>query len=404
MLPKPPLTTEKMLRTLRNMNALLRIRLNLNEELPWHLKQWKVGDGRATFSFPGEFEFDITIADEDASKQFYFVDMRFLFKPAPSLGDSRIRDFIQIKCDEVLAQSGVSGCFDFLRNFVLTHQITTLHSQSVDLLRTTWTAALKIEMVHRWLIVSYWTNERYPKSWIEIGISSEVGKKRLLPGHAALPQIRSRWRKFGQAAEGEELDLSLVDLNVESILRRAIARHTSEILKQTHDKLREAAGISSLLQMRLEESKDEPLDCKLHLQLGRMSPETTLIIEPVTGKLWLQPASETTKRAQIDLNQIKNPLQDTYTTMENFLCFDSLNRIRRQATINGWELVRNVLFAPDYLTSKLGLKIVQHSIFQPAWWTGEAANWMLIVTASLEGESWWAVEVYVSMTLTLSRF
>jgi mediator of RNA polymerase II transcription subunit 14 len=397
MLPLPPLTTEKMLRTLRNMNALLRIRLNLHEDLPWHLRQWKVGDGRATFSSPGEFEFDVTIADEDTSKQLYFVDLRFLFNPAPRLGDSRIRDALQFKSDEALLNAGVSGCFDFLRNFVLTHKITTLHTQSIDLARSTWTAALKVEMVHRWLIVQYWTNERYPKSWIEVGISSEVGRKKLLPGHTALPSIVSRWRRFGQLVEGEELDLRLENLQMEDILKRTIATHSIAVLKQTQRNLRDAAGTSSLLQMRVEESKDEPSDCKLHLRLGRTAPETTLCIEPITGRLCLQPTSETSGRAQHDLNNLKNPLQDAHRTLELFLCFDTLSRIGKQAMINGWEPIRNVRFTPDYLTSKFGLKIVQHAFFKPAWWANEAKNWMVAVTINLEGESWWAVEMYVSL-------
>ena len=85
------------------MNVLIHERLSLREELPYHLRNYEVKDGRAWFSFPGEFDFAISIADEDTSRQMYFVDLRFLFKPQSELGEGPARNHVDYNANKALA-------------------------------------------------------------------------------------------------------------------------------------------------------------------------------------------------------------------------------------------------------------------------------------------------------------
>ena len=184
-----------MLRTIRNINTALHIRLNIHEDLPRHLRGYRVANGRATFAFPSEFEFDVTIADEDPSVQFYFLDLRFLFSPAPSLADGELRDVLQYRADETLLASGIAGCADFLRNIVLTQKITIMEKQARRLLKRAWSSGVRVDLVQRRLVIQYWVDAPFPKSWIEVGISSGESNKDVLPGRGVPTRsIEARWK------------------------------------------------------------------------------------------------------------------------------------------------------------------------------------------------------------------
>jgi mediator of RNA polymerase II transcription subunit 14 len=402
-IPLEPLTAKKMLQTLKTMNALLSIRLNLHEDLPISLRNWKIANGRATFTFPSEFEFDVTIADEDPLRQLYFVDIRFLFKPAPEIPEGPIRNALQFRADEALLNSKIPGCAEFLRNFVLTHQITTLGRQAYTLARSTWTSAIRIEPIHRSLIVQYWAESPFPKSWLEIGINSETGKKRLLPGHVEVPFIKAKWKRYGVEVKDSELDLRLSDLNLEGILKRAIAAHILEILRAAKEKLQQSVESirqvwkteSQTLRIELQESVDEPIDCSLKLRLGQFSPEITFTVEPVSGRLCLQPLTAISKRTEWGLGHLKNPLLEVHEKLDTYLCFDMLWRIERQANHSGWQQIRNLTFPDHTLKDWFRGEVRGYGYFRPAGWEDAKSTWLVAVTVNLEGEKWWVIEVYV---------
>ena len=143
-------------------------------------------------------------------------------------------------------------------------------------------------------------------------------------------------------------------------LQRAIARHTTVLLKAAQDGLRSVAQNSSSLLTNLTTSDSDPSKCQLTLQLGRTSPVTNLVIEPFTGRLCIRPITRHSPNAEHDLNRIKNPMKEITIQLEVFLCFDMLNRIQDQATINGWEHVQGLKMSPD-LSKRFNQRLVRHN-------------------------------------------
>lgn len=385
-----------MLRTIKSINTALHIRLNIHEDLPLHLRDWRVSNGRATFTFPSEFEFDVTMADEDPSIQFYFVDLRFLFSPAPSLADGPLRDLIQYKADETLLASGIIGCADFLRNIVLTQKITILEKQARRLLKGAWSSGIRVDFVQRRLVIQYWVDAPFPKSWIEIGISSGESRTDVLPGEVSLPSIEARWKRYGSDVDGHALKLDLGTLSAERILRRALSSHIVDLLDTTMTKLRLAAGSNSILAMDLRRSEDEPEACWLELQLGTFSPEHLFSIEPYTGRLSLRPATLVSRNGEFDLNHggpgSKNPMDYSAEKLEIYLCLELLVRYQERARDFGWESVP-LAIPPHYLPSRLGCRCVRWMYFRPLGWEQEESCWLIALTLSLDGERWFVIEV-----------
>jgi mediator of RNA polymerase II transcription subunit 14 len=390
-----------MLSTLQDMNVQLHIRLTLHEDLPHYLRNWKCANGRATFTFPGEFEFDVTISEEDPSVQLWFVDLRFLFNPSFIIPDGEFRVRLHAGADNALAQSGIPGCAQFLRNFVLTHQITVLRTQAATLMRGAWASVLKVDQIHRSLIVQYWLDSPFSKSWIELGISSGKSNKRLLPGRVELPRITTRWKRYGEDAPPNALDLQLTNLSMSSILRRATAIHGTHLLRTAHSALTSLAGPTSPLTLTLHHSTDEPADCSLSLRLGRHGTLVTFAIEPFSGRLTLQPATPLSQRAEAELNRrdatLRNPIAEVPGILERFVCIDIIGRIEVLAHLAGWEGIRDVRVSPDVLRATFG-PAVRAAWFKPAAWqvasAEDDAGWCIALVVSLTGLRWWAVQLY----------
>ncbi|KAF2663570.1 MED14-domain-containing protein [Microthyrium microscopicum] len=392
-IPKPKCTSKEALRTIQTLNTLLRIRLTVHEDLPLHLRNYTVVDGCATFSFPGEFEFSVTVGSDDPSEQMFFVNLKFLFEPSTNLGEGQAMEYLRNKVDETISLSGLPGCFDMLRNFVQTHQIRILREQTTTLSQEAWKSVLRLQNLHRWLVVHYWTNSSFPKSWLEIGISSEEGKERLLPGTIRMPQIRCKWRIFGKLVEDEELDLQLRDLSMGKILNRAIARQITEMFKTAQQALHEKAPASELLHTELNESNSSPHQCSLRVQLGVNSRQSSIHVEPFTGNICIRPVSDISPMAERDLNSMSDPMKELADKLEVFLCRNMIQQFNQQAPLSGWEISR-LSFAPEYLEKKLSSKkFIRYGFYKPAWWKRRDFNWFIAVTVNLEGENWMAIRV-----------
>jgi hypothetical protein len=155
-IPPEPLSPEEGLKLMNFMNNIITVRLNVHERLPRHLKKWRVANGRVTFTFEQEFEMDLFTYSEDEKAPWLFADLRFLCSPAPEIdaGGHFLRA-LEAQANNILAQAGISGCFDFIHSFVLTHKINTLKTQAYQLSRQGWWGTLKVEPVHRSLVVQY---------------------------------------------------------------------------------------------------------------------------------------------------------------------------------------------------------------------------------------------------------
>jgi mediator of RNA polymerase II transcription subunit 14 len=303
---------------------------------------------------------------------------------------------LQYRADETLLSSGIAGCADFLRNIVLTQKITIMEKQARRLLKGAWSSGVRVDLVQRRLVIQYWVDAPFPKSWIEVGISSGESNKDVLPGEVALPSIETRWKRYGADVGDHALKLDASALSAERLLRRALSAHISGLLETTMAKLRDSAGPSSILTMDLARSDDEPESCCLELRLGRFSSEHQFSVEPYTGRLSLRPATPVSRNGEYDLNlggpASKNPMEYAAEKLEIYLVLELLLRYEQRARDFGWESV--VLSIPlHYLTARLGTKCVRWTYFRPLGWDSQDGSWLVALTVSLEGERWFVIEV-----------
>lgn len=118
-----------------------------------------------------EFEVDLSIGSEDPETQLYLIDFRLTY--APSIGDlpqSRFKNEIELRSNEILRTRGITGLYDFLHDFVMTHKITTLRRQVSELQKGRWTDTLHVNMHKRSLFIYYWAGRPEVRNLIEVGV------------------------------------------------------------------------------------------------------------------------------------------------------------------------------------------------------------------------------------------
>ncbi|KAK5685901.1 mediator complex subunit [Elasticomyces elasticus] len=368
-IPPKRLTAKQLLKTLKNMNVTLSTRLNLHEELPPHMQDYHVADGRATFTVPGEFEVGLSVADEEDTSPFYFIDIRFLFSPSSDVLNDQIRAHLETQTNGALAVKGLQGCYDFLHSFVLTHKINILRSQGAELIRGKWFECIKVEHLRRSLVVQYWAGMPGPKSWFEIGISSGKSEKR--GTRKATPRLSVRWFRKGQEVKDEVLSFDWEKLSLENCLMMVIG-----LAAKTE---------SAALEAELVVADDStPEDCTLRLRLPSMRDSLNVRLEPVTGQFSISPPTKVTLHNERILNA--NPQVDLPLLLAALVCAVVHEKVHKQAELLNWRELRDLAG----IEQKLGQHVLHRTVFSiPGW--GE--RWALAVGFSLSGERWWIVQL-----------
>ncbi|KAI9666647.1 MAG: mediator complex subunit [Bathelium mastoideum] len=390
-LPPKPLSAEQLLKTLRNLNALLAIRLNLHEEQPNHFKYSHIANGRATWVIPGEFEVDLSILEEDPESQFFFIDIRLLFSPAPEIPDI-FRSRLELRVNDALRTRGLNGCYDTLHDLILTHKITTFKEQANELARRRWSENIRIIGIHRNLIIQYWTESPGPKNWIELGIMSgrkEPGK----PGwrDRPIPHIGIRWFRDGN--EVKDIDLmravDLKELSMERILETVVKLHTLDLLRHVQNGLDQKDGGTPPLLGEVVRPKT-PSDLPTYkTQLGATGTTFTLAVEPVTGNLAIQPVSSLSSRIQQEINQLKNRPSEAAHRVRSLLFSDLQNRVEKLAERRGWNIIRLNL-AREAVKATFKQDVGRLIVFRPPGWSQE---WVIATTITFSAEAWWVVNL-----------
>lgn len=367
------------------MNTSLSIRLNVHETLPRYLRNWRIESGRATFVIENEMEFDLVTLVEDASDQWYFLDLRLLFNSAPIIETgSTFWTQLRGQADLVLHEKGLTGLFDFLHSFVLTHKLSVLTSQATGLARSGWAGSLKVEPVHRELVVQYWTDRPGKKSWIEFGITSNKSKNDKTSWRGPpLPSLTARWFRQGKEVLDVKLDIDWNYLSMERILKRVIALHTTQILQSTIEHFDRRLTIQPSL------SGLEPTDCSLTAILGTHSNAVTLSIESVTGSHIIQPAGALSARAEFAMNQGREAHQIA-GILTSMLSQTLRDKIQRTAQQLGWQPIVRQAIRPDAVRAAVGKNITEYAMYSPRGW---AAMWSLAAVIDTAGESWWILEL-----------
>lgn len=377
-IPPKRLTAKQLLRTLRNMNVAVATRLNLQEDLPYHMQDFSVASGRATFTVSGEFEVDLAVADEESGSPFYFIDFRLLFTPSSAIVNDQIRAHLEAKTNAELSSRGLKGCYDFLHNFVLTNKIVVLRRQAQEMLRGKWFDCIKPESLRRNLAVQYWKGMPGPKDWIEIGVNS--GRAPGKPAARVTPSIGVRWFRKGQEVKDEVLEFDWTELDLEKCLMQVIGKHSAGKLRAARHGLRTLAASSTGLEMSISDKDD--VDCALRLRLPAMRKPLVVRVEPVTGQWSLSPPGPATFDAERRLNS--DPNIDASRLFAGLVCALVQERILKIAETLGWTTLRGVSNAKE----RLGADVLQHSIFSLAGWSPE---WLLAASFGLGGEKWWVL-------------
>lgn len=403
-LPKPLLTAQKALRALQDMNIALRIRLNVHEDLPLYLRNHRIHDGRVTFSFPGEFELDVTIVNEEPTSPFYFIDVRFLFEPKTSLSGGVARTMLtQQTLDPILKSKGIPGCCEFLHNFVLTHKITILKKQVLQMQGSDWARTLRVDQIHRSLIIQYWIDPYNPtkKSWIEIGVASgkpKTGKlKPRLDGREWISCLEVRWFRDGKKSTPVPVSFDFDKLDMRAMMNKVVALHINHILGSIRDKLLESEAGGKALTVKLNASETEPEECNLQLRLGRDSPWTSVSIQPVSGRLSFDPTGRAAVFYENEINKMKDPAIDAHKTIAVHLATQMEKRIENEAVRRGWKTAKNLKFdIKDLGKAVFKTKILRAVFFYLPGWS--SCNYIVAVTINLGGCNWWITEVQNRVT------
>lgn len=385
-LPPKPITNKQALKTLKSLNGLLCTRLTLHEDLPHQLQKYRVHDGRVTFHVADEFELDVSILNEDLESQFFLADFRYIFFPAADFPDGQIFDQLASAANDVLRETSLIGCYAFLHEFTLSYKINILFKQALALLQGPWSDNLRVEMIHRTLVVQYWTNRQESKSWIEIGIKS--GRKRK-PGQLETPKDLSlgvRWMLAGKEIEDASIELDTQHLSMDALLRQVVAKHANRMFDTAFDSLM-TIPLYKEKDLRLDQyaSATEPDQCNIELELAK-GRTLKVAFETVTGAIVMTPTSSLCNQAEADLNRARNMVEELPRRLSYLRVKTAEEDLISQAEATEWVVLRSFIPSAAEKLAWFGAQI-QRSMFLrcPNWEAGH----MLAATYSPQGDEWW---------------
>jgi mediator of RNA polymerase II transcription subunit 14 len=354
-----------------------------------------IKSGRVTFRVAGEFEIDLTVADEDPETQFWFIDFRFLFSPSLQEIPQPLRFHIESRVNAVLLMDGLPGCYKLLHEMVLTHKISEFGRQAVELARGRWIDGLKVEALNRVLSIQYWV-DRYtkngPKSWILLGVHS--GKRKDgRPDPKATSRLFIRWFRDGKEIKDVEISFDAINISVESLLKTVIAKHVNHILRSTYDQLKTRPLFAdSEASLSISESRDEPSESGLKVQLTSRE-YLSVNIEPITGRFIFSPSSMmiTAMEHQFN-NKSRDPARDAQGWIESIRYRTVDHEITSHAVSVGWTRINMPGVTEDLVKSIFPKGTSQLAWFRrPSW----KRDWFMVVSFSMSGECWWLIETYV---------
>lgn len=388
-LPLEPLKPDEILKQFRDMNTILSIRINLHEELPRPMRKWSVKNGRATFVVPGEFELDVSTTDDEPQTPYYFIDLRLLFSPAPQIPDGRLRDeVLDPQINTILSESGLAGGYNYLHNYCLTQKIMTLRKQAVRMSQGNWAGTIRVELVHRVLVVQYWTAMPGSKSWIEIGLSSGSRKKRSWRGPEP-SYLSVRWMRNGKEVNDCKIDFDWTNLDMERMLLKILHLHAEHLFRSINDNLQAMAATGSTLSAKLHVLSN-PSSCRLEVCQGNPNNRTDVVIDSLTGRFVLRPPGPAATTYENEINSLRNPAAEAHKKLARLLCVNLKTKNERCLEHSEWELVRNPPVKSDELRQAVGVDVLASSCFRGQGWTG---RWLLVLTINLAGDSWWLIEL-----------
>ncbi|CAI7571485.1 unnamed protein product [Penicillium bialowiezense] len=387
--PPKPLTARATLKKLLKLNRIISVRLALHDTVPFALRNYRVHDGRVTFTIPGEFELDLSVAEESETSQFFFVDIRFLFSPSSPIPKGRIFNELDARINEILREDGLMGCFNFLHGLVLTNKINILFKQAIELARGLWADSLRIELLHRTLVVQYWPQRSGPKSWLEIGVKSGNRPGNSSDSKPGVSHLGIRWMRDGQQATSDSIEFDSNDLSMEHILRSVIALHTSQLISTAFNILKKHLLFSThKLSLKAQLSSSEPGDCRLDVQLTT-SRSLRVSVEPMSGSIVFCGALNISERLEGDRTVYKSSIEEILSRIAKIRCLTAVNEIETGTKALGLQPVKQSAIGVDTR------KLFPPGVMRTAFFTHRLWNrqWVAAATSSMDGDRWWLVQL-----------
>lgn len=398
--PPRSLAVEQQIELLDELDTLLSLRLNIddNDKIPYQFRDFIVHDGRVTFTLKDKFEVDLTITDEDFSKQYWFVDFRFLFTPCPSSWSLSSKSFLEQRVNDALRTDGLVGCYNILHEFVLTYQISEYRRQALGLLKQKWVGTLAVESLHRAAGIQYWVgrHKNRPKSWVVLGV--ERNRTRDLPSEpnetvfqAATSSLRARWFRDGQEVKDITFPLGSPRISTERLLRAVIAKHIEHILVTIQRKfIAKPRFASREAGLSLTISLEDPSQSALTVDLDR-EEKLVVRIDPITGFFALSPHNRITYRFEQRLNASpRDPADEGLMFIEQIRIHHLLDEIQRRGRSVGWESVAPPLKQDDLKQILNTRDQIQYAWFKRDGWD---TNWHVMLSLGLAGDIWYLMEI-----------
>lgn len=352
-----------------------------------------------TFTVPGEFELDLSIAEEDHSSQFYFIDIRFLFSPSSAIPKGRLFNDLDSRINFILLKEGLVGCFNFLHNLILTNKINILFKQALELAHGHWSDTLRVELLHRTLVVQYWASKPGGKSWVEIGIKS--GRRG--DNARGIPCLGLRWLRDNKEVDSADIYFNTERLSMECILRSVVALHSSHVLRSVYTQLSNGALYSkATLSIAVHLSSVEPGDCYLDMQLTR-TRNLRVVLEPISGFVALQPRPMILGWNENDRNLDKFSVEIMVNRISHLRCIAAMEEVKSRARIQGWETVSPSNFKPEDVRQTFPSDVLRFALFWRKHWE---KSWVIAETNSMNGDNWWVIQLRMnnpSQTATQPR-
>lgn len=393
-----PLTPDAQQTWAENLNTLLSARLSLAEceRIPQPFKDYKIENGRVTFTVPGEFEVDLTVSDEDFETQFWFLDFRFLFRPAPPEFSPSARIHLDRRVNDILGTEGLAGCYKYLHELTLTAKITEYSRQAARLSAARWAGAIKTERLGRALAIQYWVNRPHSKttkSWIILGVDNAGKDSDGVQDPKHQSGLNLRWFRDNQEVKDFDISFDLEAISAENLLTTVVARHVEYLLESIYTRLaRKPRFLNKHARLRLDISPDEPSDTALTVQLLG-DDKVSVHIDQYTGAFSMLPRFPAALDGQRLLNSYTNPAEQGAIALENLRYHHTIKKVKQRAGSLGWALVRSPVSSQDELKSIIGSQ--SREPYQVLWMkkTGWGPQWFVMMSMSLGGDHWWLVEL-----------
>lgn len=373
-----------MLRTLRQVNRMLKKRLILHEDIPQPLSNYYIRDGRVTFVVDDMFELDLSVVGESNS-QFFFVDLRPLFTPSALLPEEKVLHMLEAPINAELAHRGLRGCFNYVNCLILTMKIAILHQQATQLSQSLWSSNVMVLLTHRTLVIQYWLDKPGPKSWLQVGISRRTAK-------SDVAALNLRWVCDGTDRDASVISFDQAQLCTPALLKSVVASHTSLILGNIYRGLCEMPLFSTgVLYVGLHTSYTEPGDCCLTVQLTRKRT-VRVFVEPSRGTTMLQISPPL-----LSVFETSRPRHQSPAVIINRICFLRCAAVKEELEplIQGLQLeeLRLSRSCRDELRRRLPSTTIRDDVYKHKS-LGE--NWGIVFSNGRDGDSWWIIQLEMS--------